>query len=330
MISVIIPVFNTESYLSRCIQSVVNSTFRDIEIIVVDDGSTDRSGIIADKWAKKDSRVKVIHKENQGVSLSRKLGVSLAQGEWISFVDSDDYISPDLLGALYSIVSKNDVEVSCCDFVTAGQGADANFDGACSVHVLDREIALAHMFIHKDLTFSVLCAKLIRKSLLVSVDFPDQPRGEDCDVMLQIYHSVKSIGYTASKMYCWFQRSDSATHTFTEDAALDFEVFEREMYRLADDPDLQVYLCERAWKRLMMTLDCARTAAVTTGFRESMRSAYQKCLMSCMPKVKIGPLEKKLLQLDWTEEGGHPIAKTYLRLKIANRNRSFLSSHVIN
>ncbi|MBQ7815737.1 MAG: glycosyltransferase, partial [Oscillospiraceae bacterium] len=101
MISVIVPVYNTEKFLDKCIESISKQTFDDFEIILVDDGSTDKSGQICDTWAHKDNRVKVIHKQNAGVSAARNNGIAAAKGEYIAFVDSDDTVSPDYLRLLH-------------------------------------------------------------------------------------------------------------------------------------------------------------------------------------------------------------------------------------
>ena len=96
MISIIVPVYKAEKYLSRCVDSILGQTYKDLEVILVDDGSPDGSGVLCDAYAAKDSRVRVIHKENGGVSTARNVGLDAAGGDYISFVDSDDYVDPDM------------------------------------------------------------------------------------------------------------------------------------------------------------------------------------------------------------------------------------------
>lgn len=110
-ISVIIPVYNAERYLSACLNSVINQKFKELEIILIDDGSTDNSGKICDDFSKKDNRVKVIHKKNEGVSVARNIGLDIAKGKWISFVDSDDIIEEDLYKRIICELEKNDPDV---------------------------------------------------------------------------------------------------------------------------------------------------------------------------------------------------------------------------
>ena len=112
LVSIVVPVYNVEKYLNRCIFSIVNQTYKNIEIILVDDGSGDNSGTICDEWAEKDARIKVIHKSNGGLSSARNVGVSAVQGEYISFIDSDDYIRPTMIKDL----------VLCCEKFNADIG----------------------------------------------------------------------------------------------------------------------------------------------------------------------------------------------------------------
>ena len=115
-ISVIVPVYNVEKFIRRCLDSIINQTMKDLEIILVDDGSTDNSGVICDEYAKLDNRITVIHKENGGVSSARNRGLDVATGEWIAFVDSDDYIEEDMYEVLYKTATEKNVDICACFF----------------------------------------------------------------------------------------------------------------------------------------------------------------------------------------------------------------------
>lgn len=117
MISIIIPVYNTSAYLDKCIESVVNQTFTDWECILVDDGSTDQSGNICDEWEERESRIKVIHQNNSGVSVARNHGLSIAKGEFITFVDSDDWLDIDYLESLFSLLIKTGADLVLCGMI---------------------------------------------------------------------------------------------------------------------------------------------------------------------------------------------------------------------
>ena len=117
-LSIIVPVYNTGEYLHRCIKSVLEQTLSDIEIILVDDGSLDKSGEICDEYAKKDERVKVIHKENEGASVARNVGISISCGEYVGFVDSDDWIEKNMYENMIKKAKETDAEIVMCDAVT--------------------------------------------------------------------------------------------------------------------------------------------------------------------------------------------------------------------
>ena len=111
LISIIVPVYNVEKYVAECIESIIKQTYQNLEILLIDDGSTDNSGKICDKYAEKDKRIKIIHKENGGVSSARNLGLDLAQGEYIAFIDSDDFVSNKYIESLYSAIEHKDAEI---------------------------------------------------------------------------------------------------------------------------------------------------------------------------------------------------------------------------
>lgn len=122
LISIIVPVYNVEEYLEQCVESLINQTYSDLEIILVNDGSTDNSPAICNKYAKKDDRIKVIHKQNGGLSDARNTGLNKAQGAYIAFVDSDDWVKPTMLEHLYTACVKYDAEISCCGrYITDGK-----------------------------------------------------------------------------------------------------------------------------------------------------------------------------------------------------------------
>ena len=104
LISVVVPIYNVENYIKKCVDSILSQTYKNLEIILVDDGSPDRCGEICDKWTKKDNRIKVIHKENGGLSDARNSGIEIAKGDYLSFIDSDDYVNKDFIKILYNLL----------------------------------------------------------------------------------------------------------------------------------------------------------------------------------------------------------------------------------
>ena len=116
-ISIIVPVYQAEKYISKCIESIVNQTYKNLEIILIDDGSTDRSGEICDEYGKKDNRIVVVHNKNKGVSVARNCGLDIATGDYITFVDSDDYIDLQMYSEMMKVVEKYSCDVVMCDCI---------------------------------------------------------------------------------------------------------------------------------------------------------------------------------------------------------------------
>lgn len=114
LITIIVPIYNVKPYLSRCIESIINQDYKKLEIILVDDGSTDKSGNICDEYAKKDKRIIVIHQENQGLSCARNNGTRISKGKYIAYIDSDDYIELDYISYLYKLIKDNKADISAC------------------------------------------------------------------------------------------------------------------------------------------------------------------------------------------------------------------------
>ena len=127
-ISVIVPIYNSEDYIDRCVRSIVEQSYKNIEIILVDDGSTDNSSMMCDEWAKNDKRVKVIHKENGGVSSARNEGLKIAKGDYISFVDSDDYIDKKMIEKMLNQMEKGNTDLVICNYEPNHDFVD-NMDG---------------------------------------------------------------------------------------------------------------------------------------------------------------------------------------------------------
>lgn len=128
LISIIIPIYNTGIYLKRCLESVINQNLKEIEIILIDDGSTDISGEICDQYARRDKRIKVIHKKNEGVSIARNEGIREAQGEYIAFIDSDDWIEPNMYESMYNKATLQNCEIVICDAITVWENNNTQED----------------------------------------------------------------------------------------------------------------------------------------------------------------------------------------------------------
>ncbi len=210
LISVIIPIYNVEQYLRQCLDSVINQTYKNLEIILVDDGSTDNSGKICDEYALKDARIKVIHKENGGVSSARNAGLDIAKGDYIGFVDSDDYIEKDMYEYLYSLNKNNNTLLSVCNFYIKKNKKIIEAKPITNKTVLSANEMLECSF--KQL-FSV--NKLIARNLFYDLRFPKDIRyGEDMTVCMELFIRAKKISYGKQCKYFYRQHENCITNSF--------------------------------------------------------------------------------------------------------------------
>ena len=172
LISVVIPVYNIEKYLERCVYSVREQTYKNLEIILVDDGSTDNSGLICDKLAAEDAGIRVFHKKNGGSSSARNLGISKAQGEYIGFVDSDDYIEPDMYELLYAAIQEYDADIAQIgrdEIDEKGNRLPNICEPPQQAIFIESETFLKELLMHRgDCSF---CTKLVRRNLFESMQF---------------------------------------------------------------------------------------------------------------------------------------------------------------
>lgn len=186
-ISIIVPVHNIEAYLKKCLDSILAQTFTDFEVIVVNDGSTDKSGEICDAYAKQDARVKVIHQENQGVSSTRNAGIARAEGEFIGFVDGDDYVDMDMYRELYQTCMETDSSISICKLGREINGELINNEvGNFHTKELTNVEAMEELFKGILYRFS-LCNKLFKRSCFENICFPVGRIHEDLSTTYKLF-----------------------------------------------------------------------------------------------------------------------------------------------
>ncbi len=327
-ISVIVPVYNIGKYIGRCLESIINQTYDNLEILVIDDGSKDNSGEICDHYAQKDGRIKVIHKENGGVSSARNLGLKMATGDYISFVDGDDYIDNRMYEILLNNLVSTKSDISICDFMTTGVDDDKTIF-INNIYELSNEDAIKHLYIDKDLTFVSLCSKVYKIEIFHNVIMPCISCAEDNYILYKLLYKSNKIVYTPSKLYKYYQRGNSAVHTFDESSANDFEAFDIQMefWKSQNRMDLFRLCFERNFKRLIMTLDCSGSAQKCDNFNDILKNKYEKTVKKHIKNLKVGPIEKKLYLVDWTNEKNHYLSLLYIRLKMLWRNYKFLKNN---
>ncbi len=223
MISVIVPVYKVVKYLDRCVSSIVNQTYKDLEIILVDDGSPDSCGEMCDAWAAKDDRIRVIHKQNGGLSDARNAGLDFASGDYIAFVDSDDYIHTEFLQTLYTNITANDADMAICGFCKVdeqGQSFVSEEKETIEERLLDNTSALEYLGIGK--IKNTAWDKLYKKVLFADVRFPIGKISEDTFVMPRLLYACTSIHITSRELYYYVQNPTSIMHTAVSARSMDF------------------------------------------------------------------------------------------------------------
>lgn len=223
LISVIVPVFNTEKYLDKCIKSIIDQDYMNLEIIIVDDGSSDNSGKICNKWKKTDNRIKVIHKPNGGLSSARNCGLDKCTGDYIGFVDSDDSIELDMYSTLLQQMLAYNAEISICQFKKVDEsGARINLPYEDGIHQYSGDEAMKFLIEDKIIT-SHPCNKLFTRSLWENSRFPEDRIYEDIAIMHKIFKQATSVVVTNQEKYNYLIRFDSTS--FRTDSKRDYGLF---------------------------------------------------------------------------------------------------------
>lgn len=251
LISVIIPAYNVDKYLSRCLDSICCQTYKNLEIIVIDDGSTDGTAGICNEYAEKDSRIKVIHKTNAGVAAARNDALDLASGDMIAFSDADDYYEPDMLLKLYDAISVNNADmVSCGYYEEYPDRVDEHGTGR-GVVVFDRINAYEDYLEMGGCIGSGLWNKLIRSEVLKDIRFKSYKMGEDVELLCRAVDNCNKVVCIDYAGYHYIHREGSATRLEFSHTNLDIihvadEIIE---YTAMNHPGLikQAYAFHAAW-----------------------------------------------------------------------------------
>ena len=206
LVSIIIPVYKVEKYIDRCVTSIINQTYKNLEIILVDDGSPDNCGKICDDYAKMDERIKVIHKENGGLSDARNVGIESAKGNYISFVDSDDFIEKDMIELLLKEIEENNCDISICGYYKTYIDKDEIIDNSKEIFIMNNIEAIDKMNMLGSYDVSAW-GKLFNINLIKDTRFPVGKLSEDWFVMYKIFYNASRICYNPNPKYHYVQRA---------------------------------------------------------------------------------------------------------------------------
>jgi len=213
LISVIVPVYKVEQYLRRCVDSILAQTYTNIEVILIDDGSPDGCPAICDEYAEKDSRVVVIHQKNAGVSAARNAGLDVAKGEYIGFVDSDDWIEPDMYEVLLELATKNNVDISAVGFCINDDFCDNK--STAEVEIISQRDAIIAFLNGK--IYPAIWHKLFEARIIKNIRFVnDFTIGEDLIFTLEAIDNSNGFACSSTQYYHYFQRQDSAIHSINK------------------------------------------------------------------------------------------------------------------
>ena len=216
LISVIVPVYNVEDYLDQCMESIVGQNYPHLEILMVDDGSTDNSGALCDQWAERDKRIRVIHQENGGLSAARNTALDAMSGELVIMVDSDDVLHPDAVSILLQAIQAQHADVAIGSFVVF-DGKDANWPTITSENTVrhyDSQAALKAIYYQDKLTNSS-CWRLFKASLFDDVRYPVGKYYEDLAIVYPLYKKCSLVVGIDDAVYGYRQRNDSILGRFS-------------------------------------------------------------------------------------------------------------------
>ena len=224
LITVIIPCYNVEKYLSECIDSILNQTYPCLEILLINDGSTDSTGDICDRYKQKDSRIRVIHQSNKGLAATRNIGLKAAKGKYIFWVDSDDYVCLNIIEKLYRLLIDYSADMSICNYI---DGPSRNYvfnSKKYFIECIDSRQALNYIYKNPHYSFVMVAAwaKLIKKSCYDSLKYPEGKIFEDIYISHHLINNCQQIVYTDEIMYYYYQSPNSILGKKFYKAKLDY------------------------------------------------------------------------------------------------------------
>lgn len=301
LISVIIPIYNVEKYLEDCISSVVNQSYTNLEILLIDDGSRDSCPCICDYWAKKDSRIKVIHKKNGGLSSARNEGITIATGKYLSFVDSDDYIEPDMLRTMVEAAERNTAEMVCCGrLLVLANGEKKRMHCLEDEKLYTSEQAIKEILMGRDIE-EAAWDKLYLKKLFTNIRYPEGEINEDIVVIGPLIEKCNCIVHVGDPFYNYRVNENSITKSkYNSKKSIYLKHMQQvEEYVLSTykemNKELSCFLARYAYAELLdMEIDKKIIVQFKSDYCEYKKKLYENCkeylkadLLSFKDKIQI-------------------------------------------
>ena len=256
MVSIIMPTYNREKTIKRAIDSILEQTYQNFELILVDDGSPDGSPILCDKWAKKDSRVHVIHKKNGGASSARNAGLKIAKGNWIAFADSDDWLDRTALKTLYDLANQYNVPMAIGGMRVVQEYTDAQTVAKQETVVLSRADLMSRFFrLNGEPDTHSVCATLIRRDILEAYHFIEGKMNEDVEACYYLARKCEGAVCTNKPVYFYFKNVEGVTNSGFSKKKLDlldiWDIVQKQVEQFTPE---YCYACEMNCKRARFTL----------------------------------------------------------------------------
>lgn len=278
LISVIVPVYKVEPWLERCVRSITNQTYKNLEIILVDDGSPDKCGEICDYLAQEDNRVKVIHRENGGLSAARNTGIDACCGEFIGFVDSDDFIHTKMYSLLYADIGTFNTRLAFCQPLMCKEPRVTFPPTNANSECLNRKDLICRA-LEKNIWYSA-CTKLYHRSLFEGIRYPEGRTNEDYPITIKIYDRCDRIAVNYNKLYAYCKHEGSITTAPVNESSFDGITSAKEVYLFVKElyPDFIPY----AAKNLLSS--CIGLLLKTDGKFSHKYEAYRKEIFEVIRK----------------------------------------------
>ena len=295
-VSVIIPVYKVEQYLDRCVESVLHQSYTNLEILLVDDGSPDRCGTMCDEWVKNDPRIRVIHKENGGLSDARNTGIDAATGAYVTFVDSDDYIATDMLRHLMEAVIANGADMGICNVsLVDDEGQDLSPEGRplpIKNEVLTGMDVICRLHEPGGWGYHIACGKLYRKDLFAEIRFPKGRFCEDVSVSHQILGQCGRVACIRAFDYYYVQRTGSIMHNRNRLYAVHeaSAYLDRAIY--CHDHGLNRCAGSAYWTAAMSLSKAGGPGAAGDGFQDEIRETLRRFRQNSVLGKFCGPKER--------------------------------------
>lgn len=286
LITIVVPIYNVEEYLKRCLDSIKNQTYKNIEAILVDDGSKDSSGKIAEEYASLDQRFVVVHKKNGGLSDARNAGIKVAKGKYVTFVDSDDYISHDCIEFLYNLLKNNKADLSIADFIPTEKSDDnSRIDNPYTL-VMSKQDAFNYMFYGKVFTHSAT-VKLYPLEYFTDIQYPVGKFAEDLFTTYKTILKANKIVYSNQIVEYYFQRADSLMHQKRTNLKMDLDTIEA-LRNIKNDVPISTYGLDKSFSSLVVS-----TVLGAILRAPSIKEIMQYGLMDIVKKYRSNVLQDK-------------------------------------